>query len=42
MTTHRTYVAAECTECRRAALRICILHDHCEWGAAIKGCGGHF
>jgi len=39
--THRTYVAAECTACERPALRICILHDDCEFGTQRTPCKGH-
>lgn len=38
---HQTYVAAECTHCRKTAIRICILHDGCEWGFNAD-CKGHF
>ena len=28
---HKTYIAAHCIRCNGVALKMCIVHDACEW-----------
>lgn len=36
---HRTYVGAKCLRCRGDALRVCIVHDDCEFDHSIHTVG---
>jgi hypothetical protein len=35
---HKTYVAAHCTRCKAVAMRVCIVHDDCEYDHDAREC----